>query len=78
MATGDTRIDALLEPGRISLAYNHQPGTGAVISYSFLRQGPSDYAVDDFRMLDADGNFQPDRCDLSSNRAGRAAAVRPL
>lgn len=53
MATGDIRIDALLEPGRISLAYNHQPGTAAVISYSFLRQGPSDYAVDDFRMLDA-------------------------
>ncbi|MDC7828733.1 MULTISPECIES: DUF4214 domain-containing protein [Pseudomonas] len=53
MATGDIRIDALLEPGRISLAYNHQPGTGAVISYSFLRQGPSDYEVDDFRMLDA-------------------------
>lgn len=53
MATGDIRIDALLEPGRISLAYNHQPGTGAVISYNFLRQGPSDYAVDDFRMLDA-------------------------
>ena len=53
MATGDIRIDALLEPGRMSLAYNHQPGTGAVISYSFLRQGPSDYAVEDFRMLDA-------------------------
>lgn len=53
MATGDIRIDALLEPGRFSLASNHQPGTGAVISYSFLRQGPSDYAVDDFRMLDA-------------------------
>lgn len=53
MATGDIRIDALLEPGRMSLAYNHQQGTGAVISYSFLRQGPSDYAVEDFRMLDA-------------------------
>ncbi|WP_137279522.1 DUF4214 domain-containing protein [Pseudomonas rhizoryzae] len=53
MATGDIRIDALLELGRSSLAYNHQPGTGAVISYSFLRQGPSDYQVEDFRMLDA-------------------------
>ncbi|NRH43905.1 DUF4214 domain-containing protein [Pseudomonas sp. MS15a(2019)] len=53
MATGDIRIDALLEPGRISLAYNHQPGTGAVISYSFLRQVPGNYAVDDFRPLDA-------------------------
>lgn len=52
MATGDLRIDALLEPGR-SLAFNHQPGTGAVISYSFLTGPRADYPVDDFRALDA-------------------------
>lgn len=53
MATGDIRIDALLEPGRWTLAFNHPLGTGAVISYSFLTGPKADYPVDDFRTLDA-------------------------
>lgn len=49
MAMGDIRIDALVEPSRLTLASSHQIGTGAVITFSFLSSTPTDMAVDDFR-----------------------------
>lgn len=53
MATGDIRIDALVEASRQSLATNHKIGTGAVITYSFLVSTPDGPSVYDFRSLDA-------------------------
>lgn len=51
MATGDIRIDALVEPSHLTLTSNHQVGTGAVISFSFLSSAPTDMKVDDFKSL---------------------------
>ncbi|MFG0465324.1 DUF4214 domain-containing protein [Pseudomonas putida] len=51
MATGDIRIDALVEASRTTLATNHINGTGAVITYSFLSSAPASLGVYDFRGL---------------------------
>ena len=51
MATGDIRINALVELSRASLATNHTPGTGAVITYSSLSATPNGSGVYDFRGL---------------------------
>lgn len=51
MATGDIRIDALVEASRATLATNHINGTGAVITYSFLSSAPANAGVYDFRSL---------------------------
>lgn len=50
MATGDIRIDSLLALPGASLATNHGNATGAVITYSFLKQPNSN--VSDFRSFD--------------------------
>lgn len=51
MATGDIRIDALVEASRATLATNHAQGTGAVITFSFLTAPPIGSDAFDFRSL---------------------------
>lgn len=49
MATGDFRIDALLEIGQASLASRHTPGLGAEVTYSFLSSPSVSYQVYGFQ-----------------------------
>lgn len=51
MATGDIRIDALVDEFYTNLATNHAHGTGAVITYSFMSAAPTGSDVYDFRAL---------------------------
>lgn len=51
MATGDIRIDALVESARPTLATGHTLGAGALITFSFLSSAPIGSAVYDFRSL---------------------------
>lgn len=51
MATGDIRIDALVDEFYTNLATNHAHGKGAVITYSFMSAAPSGSDVYDFRAL---------------------------
>lgn len=51
MATGDIRIDALVDEFYTNLATNHAHGTGAVVTYSFMSAAPSGSDVYDFRAL---------------------------
>lgn len=54
MATGDIRIDALLEMVQESLALQHRPGTGAEITYSFLSSPSVSYQVYGFQTFSQD------------------------
>ena len=54
MATGDIRIDALLEMAQQSLALQHRPGTGAEITYSFLSSPSVNYQVYGFQTFSQD------------------------
>lgn len=54
MATGDIRIDALLELVQASLALQHKPGTGAVVTYSFLSSPSVSYEVYGFQAFSQD------------------------
>jgi hypothetical protein len=51
VATGDIRIDALVDEFYTNLATNHAHGTGAVITYSFMSAAPTGSDVYDFRAL---------------------------
>lgn len=54
MATGDIRIDALLESVQASLALQHRPGTGAEITYSFLSSPSVSYQIYGFQTFSQD------------------------
>ena len=49
MATGDIRIDTLLELAQTSLAQRHTPGVAVEVTYSFLSTASVSYQVYDFQ-----------------------------